>query len=428
MTSDAQLNEDQLGKIPLISSHCTLRHLETPFIYDTTSDELYEIDTDALHFLAGLDGRQTLGTHLNENQNKQQDHAGDAAKLVEYCLGEDLITLHDKPADSTNTIATLGLQQAHLPSLRYLLAHITRRCNLTCKHCYLGKGRTQDLKPDDFKSLVDQFEKMQGLKLMISGGEPLLHPEIETILGIAASRRLRIVLLSNATLIDKKMAQMLSGYVHEVQVSIDGTKQSHDRIRGSGNFKKAMKGIRNLQDVGIDVSIATMIHKYNAHEFDEMKAMICELDVVSWTLDVPCIEGNLKLNNNLVLDIKTAAHIFSSYGFGGGAHSSSGSYTCGSHLAAIMPDGDFVHCGFFENHPTGSIQKGLEESWKKMTKQCLWNVQKLICHSCPVIMECHGGCRARAKDYGDVLGPDHLMCYSNSIDPDTYDYCENCHQ
>lgn len=424
MTSDAQLSETQLEKFPAISNHCTLRHLETPFIYDTINDELYEIDIDALQFLAGLDGRQTLCACLDKNQNKQQDNMGDAAELVEYCLDEDIITLHDNPAHLTNTFA---LQQAHLPSLRYLLTHITRRCNLACKHCYLGEGQVHDMQPDNFQSLVDQFEKMQGLKLMISGGEPLLHPEIGTILEIAASRRLRVVLLSNATLIDEKMAQMLSGYVHEVQVSIDGTEQSHDRIRGSGSFKKAMEGIRNLQDAEIDVSIATMIHRYNAHEFNEMEAMLSELGVVSWTLDIPCIEGNLKLNNDLILSIKTAARIFSSYGFGGGAHSSSGSYTCGSHLAAIMPDGDFVHCGFFDKHPTGSIQNGLEKSWKKMTEQCLWDVQKLNCHSCPVIMDCHGGCRARAKDFGDVLGPDHLMCYANNIDPDSYDYCEECH-
>ena len=422
MTSDAQLSEEQLEKIPLISSHCTLCHLEIPYIYDTRNDELYEIDIESLHFLAGLNGRQTLGACLDKHKNTSQDNTEDAAELVEYCLDEGIITLHDNPADSTDTFA---LQQAHLPSLRYLLAHITRRCNLTCKHCYLGEGRAQDMTPADFQSLVEQFEKMQGLKLMISGGEPLLHPEIETILEIAASRRLRVVLLSNGTLIDKKMAQMLSGYVHEVQISIDGIEQSHDRIRGSGSFKKAMEGIRNLQDAGIDVSIATMIHRYNAQEFDEMEAMLSELGVVSWTLDVPCIEGNLKLNNDMILDIKTAARIFSSYGFGGGAHGSSGSYTCGSHLAAIMPDGDFVHCGFFEHHPTGSVQKGLEKSWKKMTDQCLWNVEELMCHSCPVIMDCHGGCRARAKDFGNVKGPDHLMCYANNIDPDTCAYCEN---
>ncbi|MCK5660834.1 MAG: radical SAM protein, partial [Methanosarcinales archaeon] len=373
--------------------------------------------------LAGLDSKHTLGAYLDENLNKQQNSMEDAAELMEYCIDEDIITLHDNPADPTDTFA---LKQAHLPSLRYLLAHITRRCNLACKHCYLGEGQAQDMTPADFQSLVEQFEKMQGLKLMISGGEPLLHPEIKTILEIAASRRLRVVLLSNATLIDEKMAQMLSGYIHEVQVSIDGTEQSHDRIRGTGSFNKAMEGIRNLQKAGIGVSIATMIHKYNAHEFDEMKAILSELGVISWTLDVPCIEGNLKLNNDMILDIKTAACIFSSYGFGGGAHGSSGSYTYGSHLAATMPDGDFVHCGFFENHPTGSIQKGLEESWKTMTKQCLWDVEELICHSCPVIMDCHGGCRARAKDFGDVLGPDHLMCYANSIDPKTYASCEKC--
>lgn len=69
-----------------------------------------------------------------------------------------------------------------------------------------------------------------------------------------------------------------------------------------------------------------------------MQKLFSELEVVSWSVDVPCVTGNLKKNQDYILDAKEAA-LFLKYGFGAGGHESTGDYTCGSHLCAVSPDG-----------------------------------------------------------------------------------------
>jgi len=106
---------------------------------------------------------------------------------------------------------------------------------------------------------------------MISGGEPLIHSRFWELMEILPSYELRVVVLSNGTIIDKITARKLSRYVHEVQVSIDGIR-SHDLLRGKGSYARSMKGISNLNESGIPVSIATMVHKFNTREFEEMES------------------------------------------------------------------------------------------------------------------------------------------------------------
>ncbi len=221
------------------------------------------------------------------------------------------------------------------------------------------------------------------------------------------SYELRIVILTNGTLIGKKEAKNLSKHVDEVQVSIDGI-SSHDLLRGKGSYNRAMAGIANLQSFDIPVSIATMVHEYNAREFDEMQKVFSSMNVLSWSVDIPCVVGNLKDNQDFVLDIKEAASLLR-YGFGAGAHESTGDYTCGSHLCAVSPDGKVSKCGFFEDEPAGDIND-LKAAWAELCKNYLWTLDELDCFDCEFIQDCRGGCRFRAKQYRGILAPDPVFC------------------
>ncbi len=371
---------------------CVIRKLEAPYVYNISDDQLYELDEEAFEFLKRCNGRNPLPQ-------------GGEKEFLEYMLDEGIIRMQG----GTRKIKTPGSPN---PSLRYLLLNITKKCNLTCRHCYLGASGNAHIEPGMFEKAVSQFEDMGGLKLMISGGEPLLHPEFWKLMDVLTSCELRIVLLSNGTLVDKKTARKLSGCVHEVQVSIDGI-SSHDLLRGSGSYDKAMRGISNLKSCGIQVSIATMIHRYNAAEFGEMQKLFSDLEVVSWNVDVPCIAGNLKENKNYVLDARDAA-MFLKYGFGTGGHESSGDYTCGSHLCAVSPDGKVNKCGFFEDEPVGDVND-LRSAWAEICKNYLWTLDKLDCHDCRLIHECRGGCRFRARQYKGIFAPDPVLCHANGV-------------
>ncbi len=385
------------GEFPVLSPGYVLRKLEKPYVYNIPGDQLYELDEEAFGFLKKCDGSKPL--------SKLFPNSGEGGKeSLEYMLSEGIIRLNEgkskiKAADSPS------------PSLRYLLLNITNKCNLACRHCYYSKGE-KHIKPHLFEKAVSQFEEMGGLKLMLSGGEPLLHPEFWNLMEILPSRELRVVVLSNGTLINKKAARRLASCVDEVQVSIDGI-SSHDMLRGKGSYRKAMRGISNLKSFDVPVSIATMVHKYNAREFEKMRKLFSDLEVVSWSVDVPCATGNLLDNREFLLDMKDAAQLLR-YGFGAGGHESSGDYTCGSHLCAVSPAGKVSKCGFFENEPVGNAGN-LRAAWKKVCEKYLWTLDKLECSGCRLIYECRGGCRFRAKQYKGIFSPDPVLCYANGI-------------
>lgn len=380
-------------KYPILAPGHILRNLESPVVYNVIKDELYELDDEAFRFLKNCNGIELFPVNGKIDEN------------IEFMLDEGIICLTEG-----TEIRKIKTPRSPIPSLRYLLLNITNICNLACKHCYIKDPGTTEIDPDIFEKAVSQFEEMGGLKLMISGGEPLTHSGFLELMEILQSYELRVVLLSNGTLIDKNTAKKLSADVHEVQVSIDGIR-THDLMRGNGSYARSMKGISNLNEYGIPVSIATMVHKFNTGEFEEMQMLFSRTGAISWSVDVPCITGRLCENRDFVLDLKEASG-FLKYGFGAGTHESTGNCSCGSHLCSVAPDGSVSKCGFFENEPAGDVND-LRSAWENVCKGWLWKLDELECKDCPVLSGCKGGCRFRARQYKGILAPDPLMCHAN---------------
>ena len=385
-------------KYPILTPGYVLRRFESPVVYDISGDELYELDEEAFIFLKECNGKNP-SSYLFDN--------GEKTEAIEFMLDEGILLMKDRPE-----VRNITIPSSPIPSLRYLLLNITDICNLACKHCYLGKSGNLEMDIDIFEKTVSQFEKMGGLKLMISGGEPLLHSRFWELMEILPSYELRVVVLSNGTLIDKTAAKKLILYADEVQVSIDGV-GSHDLLRGKGSFKRSIEGISNLVRSGIPVSIATMIHKFNTGEFVEMEKLFSDLDIISWSVDVPSVTGALAENHEFVLDINEAVR-YLDYGFGSGAHESTGDHTCGSHMCSVSPDGAVSKCGFFEDKPAGDIND-LRSAWEELCRKYLFTLDELDCHECSKIQNCRGGCRFRAERYRGIYAPDPVMCHAYGV-------------
>jgi radical SAM protein with 4Fe4S-binding SPASM domain len=388
----------QSDDFPVLAPGFILRKLESLIVYDIRKDELYELDEEAFSFLSKCNGKNPVSNLLMNSKDEE---------TIGFMLDEGILLMKD--GDECRNVK---IPNSPIPSLRYLLLNITDRCNLVCKHCYLGNPGNMEIDKGIFEKAVSQFEEMGGLKLMISGGEPLLHSQFWELMEILPSYELRVVVLSNGTHFDESAAKKISNYVNEVQISIDGL-QSHDLFRGKGSFEKAMRGINNLKMFNVPVSIATMVHKFNATEFDKMQELFSGMEVISWSVDVPCITGRLSQNKDFSLEIKEAA-AYLKYGFGSGAHEGSGNYTCGSHLCAVSPDGSVSKCGFFEDEPVGTVDD-LRYAWEELCRKYLFPLDKLECCECELIHDCRGGCRFRAKQYKGILAPDPLMCHANGI-------------
>jgi sulfatase maturation enzyme AslB (radical SAM superfamily) len=212
------------NKFIILTPHSVLKNLEEPYLYNIESDELYELNTDAYQFL--------LKICRGENPSFREEDE----EFIQFCLSENLIALSETPFKRK-----LFLNPSPIPSLRYLELQITDRCNLKCRHCYIGESVHQDLSIGQIQKVLEEFEEIQGLRLLLSGGEPLLHPHFWQINDILHNHAFRSVLLSNGTLITKEVAKRLR--VHEVQISLDGMKQGHESLRGEGTFEKTMMAL-----------------------------------------------------------------------------------------------------------------------------------------------------------------------------------------
>lgn len=377
-----------------------LRAIEKNVLYDPGRDELYELDRDALDFVSYFTGRNSLNEILRITGADKKE----ASELIDYLAEEGLIL--DKHLPRAPRRHNISRQPS--PSLRYLQIHVTERCNLDCRHCYLGRKGSTDLPFSLAKKAVREFSDM-GMKLLITGGEPLLYPYFWDLLEYARDYPIRIEVLSNGTCITPGAAARLSHYVDCVQVSLDGLQEGHDLLRGKGSFRKAVKGIENLLP-HVDVSIATMIHSGNLEQFPDLEAMIKNLGAREWNLDVPSPKGNMLRNRDLEADPEAVTDIYRNYGFGGETHEGHEDYSCGSHLCSINVRGDVTKCGFFTEGVGNLSEVSLSEAWQRITKRYLPKLKDLDCVGCAFLEECRGGCRYRAEEARDFHGKDPFMC------------------
>jgi len=375
---------DWKGAFLSLSPQVFLKRLEQPFLYQVERDELYEIDEKALDFLSRCDGTRR-GAELTSDEG-----------FVSFCLEEGLLE-----TDSQPILKTISIGEAPVPSLRYLELQLLHQCNLRCRHCYLGPPRPGRLPLDEALGITREFAARGGLRLLVSGGEPLLYPELAAFLTQTQGLGLRRILLTNGTLLTPENIRRLQ--VEEVQVSLDGWRTGHEAIRGVGTFDQTLMGIQAAREAGLPLSIATMVHRKNLDEFEPLARLVEEIGAIEWGVDVPCLAGSLLEHSDLLVPYEEAFP-FLNFSFGGGYHGSSEGYACGRHLLTVLPDGQAVKCGFYADQPLGDARLGLIDCWLRLNHIPL---KDLECRGCPALEECAGGCRYRAVQ---PFGRDPLMC------------------
>lgn len=188
-----------------------------------------------------------------------------------------------------------------------LQLHITGKCNLRCKHCYIAE-HADELDYESFLCVMEQFDALSeqvqnGVEekptVHITGGEPFLHRDIHKILNFFAERKDKYAfgILSNGTVLNKEFLDLtVKAAPNPFQVSIDGIEQTHDAIRGKGNLKKVLAGIDALVERGIPVQVSFTAHRGNYREFPKIAALCRTHGVKRLWSDryIPCSEANLE--------------------------------------------------------------------------------------------------------------------------------------
>lgn len=167
--------------------------------------------------------------------------------------------------------------------------HITDRCNLSCAHCYQAPDPLPELDFASLRHLLDRFIDFLRLPLnnggapiqghvAVTGGEPFLHSDFADFIETLAGHRdlFGFSVLTNGSLIDDETAYWLARQRPAfVQVSLDGTRKAHDRLRGDGNFHQTTAAIARMVKRGIRVLVSFTANAVNYREFGRV-ARICE--------------------------------------------------------------------------------------------------------------------------------------------------------
>lgn len=371
-----------------LADNIFLKRLEGYFLFDKRHDELYALNEKAFSFLTQLGGTRRL-----------EDLKFDKT-FVNKLFKENLIYIEDVP-----NIRNFLLVEPPLPSVRYLEIQVTERCNIDCKHCYQGSKGKSELSINDLKMVLDEFYRLQGLRVIISGGEPLMYSKFEELNALLKNYPARVVLLTNGTLIERCDVKALN--FDEIQFSLDGMEAGHDYLRGKESFKKLVSAVEKIKEMtNIDVSFATIIHKNNLKEFKEMKRFVKSFGAKEWGIDMPALSGNLGKNLELYVDAEDAIKAMS-YRFGASFHATDedNDYACGAHLMTLNAKGEFLPCSFYPDTVLGRISDGLENAIRKRRLITRQDIQE--CRECEKFKDCRGGCRFRA---GSFSNRDLVMC------------------
>lgn len=151
--------------------------------------------------------------------------------------------------------------------------NVTRRCNLSCAHCYIDaqdRASRDELTTEEARTFIDDVAAMRSPVLLFSGGEPLLRGDLMDLGRHARARGLRVVISSNGTLVTPELAREIAdvGFSY-VGVSIDGRRETHDAFRRkAGAFDAAVAGIRNCLAAGVKAGIRLTLNRRNAADLD----------------------------------------------------------------------------------------------------------------------------------------------------------------
>lgn len=178
------------------------------------------------------------------------------------------------------------------PDLTYLFWEATLRCNLRCAHC--GSRCEADSPTDElgteevkriFSTIAEDFEARR-IFVSITGGEPLLRPDLVEVVTHLSSLGLRSCVVTNGTLLrDREAAALASAGMRTASISVDGVGPTHEAIRGPNTFERALRGITCARRAGFrTVEAITCARPGNLDELGAIEAAVRAAGATRWRL------------------------------------------------------------------------------------------------------------------------------------------------
>ena len=325
--------------------------------------------------------------------------------------------------------------------------NLTRRCNLECAHCYIAAGPREsaasELGTAECLRIIDELLDVNPAPLLIlSGGEPLLRPDLTEIAAHASQRGATVVVGTNGTLLtDERIGALKQAGVQGVAVSVDSLRPKyHDNFRhGSGSLDNTIASLGRLRAQRMDFIIQTTATKGNRAELERLAQWSAEQGAVSFNCyflvatgrgaglsDLAPAEYEAVLadlarwqrqyRGQMMIRAKCAPH-FMRHVHALDPDSQILNYQtrcpCGTQYCRITPDGKLTPCPYLPEVAGDLRTQSFGEIWRNAPLFQSLREGKLggKCGSCEYQKLC-GGCRARAFALeGDVLAADPSCVY-----------------
>lgn len=183
------------------------------------------------------------------------------------------------PCSSVSVALPGAALAAPLTQLALVTLYLTERCNSRCVSCDYWRHGQRDLTLDTVERLLPGLAALGTQTVLVSGGEPLLHPQWAEIASRLRRQGLRLWLLT-AGLALAKQATEVARHFEQVTVSLDGaTAASYARIRGLDAFETVCAGVRAAVRAGLQVTLRVTVQRGNAGELAALVALAHQLGV-----------------------------------------------------------------------------------------------------------------------------------------------------
>ena len=141
--------------------------------------------------------------------------------------------------------------------------HLTERCNSRCVTCDYWRHGREDMTPDSVSRLLPSLLELGTRAVLISGGEPLIHPQWAQIAQLLREQGLQLWLLTSGLSLAKH-ATRAAELFQSITVSLDGTdRRMYAAIRGLDAFDKVCAGIRAATLAGASLSVRVTVQRAN---------------------------------------------------------------------------------------------------------------------------------------------------------------------
>lgn len=329
----------------------------------------------------------------------------------------------------------------NLEELPYLISwNLTSRCNLLCPHCYMDAGRKSEheLSTEEIKKGMDEIAGLNTrLMMVLTGGEPLLRPDIFDIVEYASEKGFITVMGSNGTLMTAKILHNLKERgLTGIGVSLDSINAAnHDAFRCYyGSWGLAVNALKMANDIGLKTQMDVTLTDVNSTEVDALIELGVELSVQAVNffflvctgrarrsyISVGNYESALRTvavkaaqEQRIMVRLRCAPHVNRILHEEGLSSPTEKGCPAGLSYVRIDPEGNVTPCPYMPVSIGNIRQKPLHVLWDGddnlgRLRQAQY---KGKCGECEYKKVC-GGCRARAYTYTkDMFETDPLCAY-----------------